>query len=82
MSVSVTPGHEFVDTRDLVVGNAVAGAVLDQEELEPADVVGRRGVGRALEICREPLAAAEMASPTRPRVRTSGTKREFSPRLL
>jgi hypothetical protein len=35
------PGHDPVAMDD-------AGTALDQKELEPADVVGRRGVGRSL----------------------------------
>jgi hypothetical protein len=44
------------------VWGAGAGAALDQEQLEAADVIGRRRVGRALAERGEPRAAAEMAA--------------------
>src|SRR5271165_5044557 len=48
-------GHDPVAIAD-------AGAALDQMQLERAHIVGRGGIGRALQISRKPLAAVNMAA--------------------
>jgi hypothetical protein len=48
------PGHDAVAIAD-------AQSALDQVQLEAADIVGGGGVGRALEIGGEPLAAVDVA---------------------
>jgi hypothetical protein len=48
------PGHDAVAIAD-------AQPALDQMKLEAADIIRASGVGRALQECREPLAAVDVA---------------------